>query len=232
MILRVALSVVVVASAAAPARADEWIVGVLDVRGEGVSEAAVVRFGEGIEEGVGSDDALTLAPQVRMKEQLASTAWSTACVVGPCLAEVHAGTGAQRVITAGLTGAGESYRYTITMVDTRSGEVLGQVSDTCAACTVDDVAAQATISTLRLLDEVDDPDDDGAAPVTAPNRGEGHARTLRRASVLVLGLALLAAGAGGYFTHEDETDVGYPLLGLAGGFAASGTLMLGLSAKF
>ena len=47
------------------------VVGVLDIRGEGVNEVTLERFEEGLEEGLGGDDELTLAPQVRMKEQLA-----------------------------------------------------------------------------------------------------------------------------------------------------------------
>lgn len=217
----------VVAGSVSAAHA-ERIVGVLDVRGDGVGEVVLARFTEAIEEGLGGDDSITGATQKRMKEMLASTAWSPACLVGACLAEVGAQTGAEWVVTAGLTGAGESYRYTITLLDTAEGRVIQQVSDTCAACTVDDVASQATLAVLGLINEGVEVDPTPEAPV----RANHHARTLRRAAILVSGVALLAAGAGYYFAHEDREDVGYPLLGAAGGLAASGALMLGLSFRF
>lgn len=225
----VALAAAAVVTSAGAARA-ERVVGVLDVRGDGVSDVVVARFGEAIEEGLESATGITPAPQVRMKEQLASTAWSVSCLVGACLAEVGVQAGVEWVVTAGLTGAGESYRYTITLLEAATGRVLQQVSETCAACTVDDVASQATLATMGLIDAGDP--GVGAAIGAARGRGKHHARTLRRASLAVLGVALVAAGAGAYFTREDDVDVGYPLLGAAGGLAASGVLMLGLSFRF
>ena len=232
MIARAVVVAAVVLSFAGVARG-ERIVGVLDVRGDGVSDVVIARFGEAIEDGLEGASAITPAPQVRMREQLASTAWSPSCLVGACLAEVKAQTDAAWVVTAGLTGAGESYRYTITLLDTATGRVLQQISETCAACTVDDVASQATLATMGLIDAGDPGAGGGPVEPRRPiGRGDHHARTLRRATAVVLGVALLAAGAGAYFTREHRDDVGYPLLGAAGGLAASGVLMLGLSFGF
>ena len=181
MIARAVVVAAVVLSFAGVARG-ERIVGVLDVRGDGVSDVVIARFGEAIEDGLEGASAITPAPQVRMREQLASTAWSPSCLVGACLAEVKAQTDAAWVVTAGLTGAGESYRYTITLLDTATGRVLQQISETCAACTVDDVASQATLATMGLIDAGDPGAGGGPVEPRRPiGRGDHHARTLRRA---------------------------------------------------
>ncbi len=221
------------------ARAEDRIVGLLDVRGDGVPDVVLARFAEAIEDGLASGEGLQPATLERMQQMLEDSSWSTACTAGPCLAEVRAQTHADLVVTAGLIATGQSYRFTITLLDATSGEVLTQVDEACPACTVDDVASQATMATMGLLNL----GDTGGTPeprsvaldprvTVLERRVAGHARSLRRTGMLVVGVALLAAGAGLYFLENDRTNVAYPLFGAAGGLAAAGTTMLGLSLRF
>ena len=62
--------------------------------------------------------------------------WTEGCVVGACLSEVRAQTGAELVLLAALTGSGTSFGYVVTLVRTDTGRVLAQESDRCDVCTV------------------------------------------------------------------------------------------------
>lgn len=228
-----AVALALVAASAGVARADAPpVVGLLEVRGDGVEDVVVERFAAAVEDGLAGADAYTPAPRSRMVEMLAQSTWSTACLVGPCLTEVRNQTGAVLVVTAGIAGSGQSYRYTITVVETEHGAVVGQVSEACPACTLEDLAAQATIDTIEVIASVPPPDALPAEAEPAPVRGRRHARTLRRTAVVFGGLAVLGAAAAFYFHDKDRDEVSYPLFGAAAGLAASGTVMLGLSLRF
>jgi len=231
----VALLVVVTTTTAS---ADPAVVGLLDLRGTGVDEVVLQKFGDSVEDGLEGAKDFQAAPRDRMQQMLQSSSWSPACTVGPCLSEVAAQTGADYVVTAGVTGSGDSYRFTITLVATKNGDVVRQISQSCPACTVEDLSSATTLATIELINGVD-----SAAPVrpttvpiaqleAAQQRAAHHASTLRRTAVLVVGVALLTGALGGYFVSKDRSDVGYPLLGTTAGLAASGVVMLGLSFRF
>jgi hypothetical protein len=239
--VRVVLIIVALAAMVAPARAeDPQVVGLLDVRGTDVDAAVLDKFTHAVEDGLGGSDELTPATLARMREALSRSQWNPDCVVGPCLDEVREQTGAQIVAIAALTAIGQTYRYTITLLDTGTGHVLAQVSEDCVACTVEDVMSSATMATIALLngagetrtpEEIQPPA--SLAQVQALERRVGdHKRTIRRGGLLVIGAALLAGGAAAYFLSEERDEVGYPLAGAAGGLAASGAVMLGLSLTF
>ena len=218
---------------ATPAHAEtEKIVGLLDVRAEGVDPVVRDRFAVAVEEGLGGSAEYTPATRARMLEMLAQSGWSPSCLIGPCLSEVREQTGAQYVVTAGVSGSGQSYRLTISLIETERGTLISQVTETCPACTVEDVASSAMLSTIELINGVGTVAPVGGGPEPAPGRVRGHARMVRRTAVLLLGSALLAAGAGYYFLEKDRDDVSYPLLGAAAGLAVSGTVTLGLSFRF
>lgn len=224
--------------AAAPAHAGK-VVGLLDVSGD-VGDAVLERFADAVEDGLAGAHDLQPATRKRMQEMLDRSTWTRDCLVGPCLEEVRAQTGADEVVIAALSAVGQSYRYTITLLDTRTGNVLFQVSEGCIACTVEDVLSSATMATIGLLNNAGDTVT--AVPITPvaaveraaklEERVRDHRRSLRRTALLVVGAGLLAAGTAAYFISEDRDDVGYPVLGAAGGLAASGAVMLGLSLHF
>jgi len=213
---------------------EQAVVGLLEVSAVGVDPVVRDRFAEAIEEGLAGSADFVPATRARMREMLANSSWSAGCTFGPCLAEVRAQTGAAYVVTAGVSGSGQSYRMTISLIETGEGKLVGQVTETCPACTVEDVASSAMLSTIELINGVSaaglpDGGGEGAGP---PRRAGDHARTVRRTGLLFAGGALLAAAAGFYFLEKDRDDVSYPLLGAAAGLAASGTVMLGLSFRF
>ena len=232
-IVTIAVVAVVVAAGARPAAAQQRVVGLLDVRGDGVEPVVLERFAAAIEEGMESTDELVAAPRSRMHEMLEQSSWSSACLVGKCLVEVKQQTGADLVVVGGLTGSGESYRFTVTILDTTTGQVIDQSTDSCPACTLEDVATQVTLATIELINAASE------LPVAAPpvasrsdGRGRGHARAARVAGLVTLGVAVLAAGIGYYFHDDDRDELGYPLLGAGVGLAVGGTAMLGLSLRF
>jgi hypothetical protein len=220
------------------AHAEPAIVGLLDLRGYGVTDVVLAKFGESVEEGLSGSHDFQAASRDRMQEMLQQSSWSPACTVGPCLSEVHTQTGADYVVTAGLTGSGESYRFTLTLVATSTGDVAQQISQSCPACTVEDLGSAATLATIELINGVDTaaPKRPHTVPIAEVKRIEAnakkHAHTLRSTSVLTLGVALVTGALGGYFVHKGRTDVGYPLLGATAGLATSGVVMLGLSFRF
>lgn len=235
-----ALAVLALVVAARPARAGETVIGLLDVSGTDVDDAVLEKFTQAVEDGLAGNDELTAASQARMREALERSQWNRDCLVGPCLDEVRAQTGADMVAIAALTAVGQSYRYTITMLDTRTGHVLSQVSEDCVACTVEDVMSQVTMATIALVNGAGDTRTPDALTPVAPlarvqaleRRVVGHKRTIRRGGLLLIGAGLLTAGAAAYYVTNDRDDVGYPLGGLAGGLAASGAVVLGLSLTF
>jgi len=232
-----ALAAVALVASPAVATPAEKVIGLLDVRADGVDDPVVLRFGEAVEEGLSGLDDYQAAPRTRMTEMLQQSAWSSACTAGPCLREVRSQTGAELVVTAGLAGTGMSYRFTLTLLDTEEGLVLRQVSETCPACTVEDLASQATLATIELVtgssgSEVPRPMPD-EAPLRAMERRVGRNQTMaRRAGLLVTAAGLVAGAAGYYFQDKDRHRLSYPLLGAAGGLTASGLVMLGLSFRF
>jgi hypothetical protein len=234
--LKRALAIVVLCALGTTAHADTPVVGLLDVRGDGVNDEILKTFSDAIEEGLDGAEDLQPAKLDRMREMLAQSNWSPACSMGPCLTEVQSQTGADYVVVAGVFGSGESYRFTITLLDTAKGQVVGQDSEGCPACTVEDLASAATLATIQLVNGI------GATPTEKPQtspevaqlrrRVAHHAALVRRGGVLLLGVGLLAAGAAAYFHHKDQDDVGYPLLGATAGLAVSGVVMLGISFRF
>jgi hypothetical protein len=219
------------------ARAGRPVVGLLDVRADGVEQIVIDRFIEGIEEGLSGGDHVS-APRERLAAMLARSAWSPACSVGPCLSEVRAQTGAALVVTGGISGSGLSYRFTLTLIETEHGRVIGQKAESCPACTIDDLASAVTLATIELVS--------GLAPVEG---GEGlldaerrlsalqgrvrdHGRSTRRTALLFVSAAVIAGVSGYYFLDQDRDRVGYPLLGTAGGLAAAGAVTFALSYRF
>jgi hypothetical protein len=216
------------------AHARPEVVGLLDVRGVDVSDVVLETFAEAVDEGLAGAEAFQPASRDRMHEMLAQSSWSAACVLGECLAEVRAQTGAGYVVTAGLSASGESYRFVITLIETEKGEVVRQVSDTCPACTVEDLASAATLATIELINNVEPegPVDDAGRVAVLEHRAHGHKVAIRRATLLVIGAGILTGSTAAYFVHKGRTDVGYPLLGATAGLAVSGAVMLGLSFRF
>jgi hypothetical protein len=222
---------------ARPAAADNRrIVSVLEVRVDGVPEEVKQSFQRRIDEQLDTKH-YWLASRARTKQMmLRSTTWTEGCLVGPCVTEVRAQTGAELVLLAALTGAGTSFGYVVTLVRTDTGRVLQQHSERCDVCTVNEAMDKATQATIALLDNVPDklPDEAAARAQTVELAVDRVKRELteRDRHTTRIGVALtlvgLAATATGSALYLLQNQPSYALATAVGGgaLAASGVVVL------
>lgn len=214
--------------AAAPPRK---IVGILDVRVDGVSPTAAERFESGIEEGLGSTE-YWVATRKRMREILAGSGWSEGCSFGPCLVEVRKQTGADLVVDAYFQGTGSSYRFVVTLVDTSTGAVTAQVADHCDVCTLTEALDSAALATIGLVHGAEGEVAPAHVAVMVPRAAPSPARPLRRTALLLVGAAAIAGGTAAYLIHTGNDKVGYAAGGAAGGLGVAGIAVLAISFRF
>ncbi len=212
------------------------IVGVLEVRVDGVPDEVKESFQRGLEEKFNAKH-YWLASRARMKQMMMrSTKWTDGCLVGQCLAEVRTQTGADLVLLAALTGSGTSFGYVVTLVRTDTGRVLRQDSQRCDVCTVNEAMDKAMRATMDLLDNV---------PDTLPDEAAEHGATLDLAvgkvkqelvmqerhktrlgiAITFVGVAAAVMGAALYSLDDKAT---YAAMTIAGGgaLAAGGVAVL------
>jgi hypothetical protein len=193
------------------------IVGILDVRTDGVPPEVAETFQHYLEEQLDTGH-YWLASRSRVKERMStSTHWAEGCLVGSCVAEVKTQTGAELVVIAALSGSGTSYGYVVTIVRTDTGEVVSQESDRCDVCTVNEVVQTATIATIKLLTAVPDKLPEREVSTRLPAGPGGSVDRGRQAGrvglgVTITGLVVGVAGAALYFTRNRDGN----MLGLAG----------------
>ena len=234
-VLALATSARAGADTVAPTKAPHRkIVGILDVRVEGVSPTAAERFESGIEEGLGSTE-YWVATRKRMREILAGSGWSEGCDFGPCLLEVKKQTGADLVVDAYFQGTGSSYRFVVTLVDTGTGAVTAQVADHCDVCTLTEALDSAALATIGLVHGAEGEVAQPAAklPPAVIDHTEPHARrSMRRTALLLVGGGAILAGTAAYFLHTGNDKLGYAAGGAAGGLGVAGIAVVALSFQF
>jgi hypothetical protein len=230
------LLLIVLSSGAAMADSKRRIVGILDVRVDGVPREIAAQFQTKLEAQLDSN-TYWLAPASRMHELMGnSTKWTEGCVVGPCLAEVKVQTGAELVLLASITGSGTSFGYVVTLVRTDTGRYLAQETDRCDVCTVNEALTNATLAAVKLLTSMPDklPDEaaeQGAAMDLATeklerdNRHLEHHHTTLGLMLAIGGLAVAAGGAALYFT-QDHSSYGLGTAAAGGGLAIGGVAVL------
>jgi hypothetical protein len=212
------------------------IVGILEVRVDGVPDEIKERFQHGLEDGVDTQQYRVVSRAYVKQRMMRSTRWTDGCVVGPCLAEVRAQTGAQLVLLAALTGSGTSFGYVVTLVRTDTGRVLQQESDRCDVCTVNEAMTQATLATTGLLNNVPDRLPDEAADQTASvdlavgkvrREVAGQVRHTRRigTTLAALGVAVAVGGLAAYLL-DDRPTYAAVTAAAGGALAASGIIVL------
>ena len=214
------------------------IVGILDVRVEGVPKE-IARSSRATSRSSSTAASTGSRRSARMREMMAnSTKWTEGCVVGSCLAEVSAQTGAELVLLAAITGSGTSFGYVVTLVRTDTGRMLAQEAQRCDVCTVNEALASATLAAVKLLTAVPDKLPDEAAEASAAvdvatgklaapsrSRAERHNRKLGIALTLV---GVVAAGAGMtlYFSPPIAPPTRSAIAGLGAGTALGGVAVL------
>lgn len=235
--MRAACVVAVVILLASTASAEKRrIVGILDVRVEGVPKEIAEKFQSSLEAQLDSN-AYWLAPMARMNTMMeSSTTWTHGCVVGSCLREVRTMTGADLVLLAALTGSGTSFGYVVTLVRTDTGRMLAQESQRCDVCTVNEALTGATLAAVKLLTAVPERLPDEAAEqraavelAAAKVRNEKtamHKRHKKAATIVTLaGVAVAAVGATLYFT-QDHASYGLATAAGGAGVAVGGVIAL------
>lgn len=212
------------------------MVGILDVRVVGVPDEAKLEFERGLEDQLDTN-MYWLSSRAQMRDRLKfSTKWTEGCLVGACLGEVRTQTTADLVLLVALSGAGTSFGYVVTLVRTDNGRPLAQESGRCDVCTGKESMLEATLATLKLLNNVPDklPDeagDHGAAIDLAVGKmhrtlGAQTAKHRRQAiTLLVVGLVVAGAGVGAYFV-QDEHAPAFAIMGVGGGLALGGVTLL------
>ena len=227
------------AGPAAPAGpGDRQIVGILDVRVEGLAPDIAAQFEKKLEEKIDAK-RFYLATRARMREAMTrSTRWAEGCVIGTCLRDVKAQTGAGIVVLAALSGSKTSFGYVVTLVRTDTGRVLAQESGRCDVCLVTEAMSQGAATIVRLLREVPqvltDDDQVKAAQVdlaAAPLRARVDAledadRHHRRLGIALTVVGLIAAGVGVAVYATTDHDAGLATAAGGGGLAASGLFVL------
>lgn len=214
----------------APADTDD-VIGLLDVRVEGLSPAAAEAFTKKIEDGL-ELSGLRVASRERLRAYLAGTPWNSACLLGTCLGELSRGADVRTVIEVALATSGPSYHYVITLLDTASGQPINQVAAKCDVCTTDEAFTEASLAVVALVNGVGD----GAPPVVvaaASGARVAHARSRARwLGIVALGAAAAAAGGAYYFFDDDRDTLGGASAGAAGALGLVGAVSLGLSFTF
>jgi hypothetical protein len=213
------------------------MVGILDVRVDGVSDDVKAKFEMQLEQQLDTNQ-YWLSNRAQMRDRMKfSTKWTEGCLVGECLAEVRTQTRAELVLLAALNGSGTSFGYVVTLVRTDTGRVLAQKSERCDVCTINEAMTEATLATIALLNEIPNalPDDAalGAAAVKTlidTNKSElAYRRRHRRRVGTALTVAGLAVGIGGAAAAFLVTDHPKWAVGVAAGgagIAAGGVVVL------
>lgn len=216
--------------AAPEAAATDEVIGLLDVRVEGVSAAAAEVFTQQIEESL-EISGLKVAPRKQLHQYLAGTPWNSACLIGDCLRELQLRADVHRVIEVALVTNGPSYHYVINLLDTTSGKSIGQLARKCDVCTTEEAFAAAALAVVELVNGVGDATPAAMAPVPRSDRSRARARTRVLGYVLVG--AAVAAGAASYYLYSDDRDgYGAAAGGVAGGLGVAGVTAIGVSFTF
>lgn len=200
-----------------PPPAQRRMVGILDVRVEGISADNKAKFEQQLEQQLDTNQ-YWLSNRAQMRERLKfSTKWTEGCLVGDCLAEAKTQTQAELVLLAALSGSGTSFGYVVTLVRTDTGRVLAQKSERCDVCTVNEAMTEATLATIALLNDIPThlPDDAALRAMATKtllgvNKRELDARNRKKQRVgLALTITGLVVGIGGaaaaYFVSDHPT---------------------------
>ena len=215
---------------AAPVDTGE-VIGLLDVRIEGLSADASAAFTEKIEQSL-EISGLKVAPLERLRQYLAGTPWNLGCYFGTCLMELHRQTGVATVIEVALATSGPSYHYVITLLDAKTGQPRSQTSGVCDVCTTDEAFGEASLAVVGLVNGVSDLPSDDAPPKSVAHRDHRPAVRTRWLAGSLLGLAAAAAAGSWYFFREDRDTLGGASAGAAGALGVAGVTTLAVSFTF
>lgn len=245
MIRRLAIAVLLSGSVASADRKstppEPWhAIAILDVVGP--SDDVAHSFESGLESQLDTMHVRMITRATVREKLRSSTRWAEGCVVGACLAEVRAQTGAEMVLLAALTGSGTTFGYVVSLVRTDTGRVLAQESDRCDVCTESEAMVHATLATAKLVGAIPDQLRDDAAEQSAAvdvavntamnaavnRRHAAEHRRMRRVgwTLALAGLAVAGGGAVLYLAGGDRPAYGLATATAGGGLALGGLTVL------
>lgn len=213
------------------------MVGILDVRVDGVSDDIKLKFEQQLEQQLDTSQ-YWLSNRAQMRERMKfSTKWTDGCMIGACLAAVRTQTQAELVLLAALNGSGTSFGYVVTLVRTDTGRVLAQKSERCDVCTLNEAMTEATLATIALLNEIpatlpDQAAEQSAAIEVAASAGRREVATRRRhtrrigTALTVSGLAIGLGGAAAAYLIAAHPVWAKATAGVGAGIAAGGVVVL------
>jgi len=211
-------------------------VGVLEFGGAGAPAVALERFEDSLVDGL-EGAGFEVRKRKSVAAALAKSEFVTGCHFGPCLATVHKVLKLDRVLVVRVQVIGSTYTFVASVVDTKTGGLILQVSETCAACSIDDAAAEASMLGPALLLQGAEKSKLAAAARTGqsasstPSADKGGGA--RVASYIFLGASVIAGGVGAYlWLGNDDSSTGVPIVAGAGVGVVSGFSMLLLSSDF
>jgi hypothetical protein len=220
-----------------PAPADNRrIIAVLEVRVEGLPDDVKEGFQRNLEDQIDTKH-YWLAGRASMKQwMMRSTKWVEGCVVGACLSELKAQTGAELALDAVFTGSRTSFGYILTVIRTDTGRVVQQNSNRCDVCTLSEVMNKVKLAAVELLNDVPDKLPDEAAEQRAATDAAvgkvkrelaAHDRHATRVGI-VLTAAGVAAAIVGTVLYQSQNKPTYAVATAVGGgaLAAGGVVVL------
>lgn len=203
------------------------IIGILDIRVEGMSDTASEVLTKGVAAAVGKAGYMVVLPD-RLREVMTTTPFNSACRVGPCLLELHKQANVDLVLVAAIVAIGANHDYVVTLVDTTTGLPIEQIQRTCDVCTIDEAISSMAAASIELVVK-----SAGRAPepiIEPPPPRIVHPpprRRLWRAGVALIGTAVVAASSG-LMVHEAHPDLGAGLVGAGATLAVAGGACLTL----
>lgn len=216
--------------------ANKKMVGILDVRVDGVSDDLKAKFEQQLEQQLDTNQ-YWLANRASMRERMKfSTKWTEGCLIGDCLAEVRTQTSASLVLLAALNGSGTTFGYVVTLVRTDTGRVLAQKADRCDVCTINEAMTQATLATIELLNEIPPqlPDEAAASAAALKSVRADNERDLTKqrhgfrktGKVLTVTGLIVAAGGVAAYALMDKPAWGLGVAGAGAGILGGGVVVL------
>lgn len=213
---------------AAPPPPIEATVGILDLRTVGLGDAARGALAEALTSALTRAGYVAVLPE-RLREAMAATPWNAACVVGPCLVELHGRTAIDRGLQVGLVSTGANHDFVVTLVDTARGVPVAQLQRSCAVCTTEEALAATTAAAIEVLATPLSPPPVVTAPAPAPPpwsrprlRKAGYGLLASAAVISIAGLAL----------HDSYPDLGAGTVGAGLTLAVAGGGCLAASFHF
>jgi hypothetical protein len=223
----VVLALVAILAAPRVARAEDpgggraETVAVLDSIIDGVPASARPGFQLNLEESL-RGAGFTVLPQATVRNLLLKSDATAGCSFGPCLRAVGKALGVELALVVRISADGPSFTFVLTLVDTRSGAPVAQVSDTCAVCTFDEASSAATIAVVDLGMKYRDARDEAVTAARLVEHDQHRRRQRHIATWVLAGLTVAAGGAATYVlaARDDHRSLGWGLAGGAAGLAA------------